>query len=67
MITMNPITPPLVWTVEVGMIKSKAKEIEHEIISACNKYGLWCTVEYDRKPDLKMIRIKEISIKITDN
>jgi len=49
------------------MIKSKAKEIEHEIISACNKYGLWCTVEYDRKPDLKMIRIKEISIKITDN
>ena len=45
----------------------QAEAIKSEIISICNKNNLWCTVEYENKPDLRMIRIKEISIKIKDN
>ena len=42
----------------------KAESIKKEILDICSKHGLWCTVEQDLKPGLKMIRIKEISIKV---
>jgi len=45
----------------------QAEDIKREIISICNKFGLWYTIEHENKPDLRMIRIKEISIKIKDN
>jgi hypothetical protein len=46
-----------------GMKKDEALRLVEEIQSICTKRGLWCTVEFERKPDLKMIKI-EISIKI---
>ena len=49
------------------MTNAQAEKVKNEIIAICNLNGLWSTVEYERKPDLKMIRIKEISIKVTDN
>ena len=45
----------------------QAESIKKEILSVCNKFGLWYTIEHENKPDLRMIRIKEISIKIKDN
>lgn len=45
----------------------QAKAIAQEIEKICNTHGLWHIVEYDKKPGLKMIRIKEICIKISGN
>ena len=44
-----------------------AMGLEERIRSICVKSGLWITTEKEFKPDLKMIRIKEISIKVTEN
>lgn len=46
------------------MRKEEAQEVLALIKKVCRKYGLWLTVETEEKPDLKFIRIKEISIKI---
>ena len=48
----------------VKLTQQQAENIKQEIMRICNKYGLWHTVEYERKPDLRMIRIKDISIKV---
>ena len=48
----------------VKLTQQQAENIKQEITRICNKYGLWHTVEYERKPDLRMIRIKDISIKV---
>lgn len=44
--------------------KAQALQIQAELEDLCRKYGLWFTVQHELKPDLKMIRIQEISIKI---
>jgi len=49
------------------MKRTDALAIEAEIKNICTQKGLWITTEKEFKPDLKMIRIKEISIKVTDN
>ena len=46
------------------MDKTAALKVQSEFESLCKKYGLWFTIEREEKPDLKMIRIKEISIKV---
>jgi hypothetical protein len=46
------------------MTKDQALKLSEEIESLCHKHGLWLTVEHENKPDLRMIRIKEISIKV---
>ena len=46
------------------MKEIEARKIAHDISELCKRHGLWVTVEEEHKPDLKMIRIKEISIKI---
>ena len=46
------------------MEQAKALKLEAEIVDLCKRHGLWVTVEHELKPDLRMIRIKEISIKI---
>lgn len=48
------------------MKKADALKIRDEIQSLCKKYGLWISVEHVCQPNLKMIKIKEISIKITE-
>jgi len=48
------------------MTKDEAKKIQQEIEAICRKHGLWFFVEYENKPELRMIRVKEISIKIGD-
>lgn len=46
------------------MTKDQALKLLEQIQSLCRQYGLWVTVEHENKPDLRMIRIKEISIKV---
>ena len=46
------------------MEKEAAVKVLNQIEALCIKYGLWYTVETEKKPELRMIRIKEISIKI---
>jgi hypothetical protein len=46
------------------MTKDQALNLLKEIESLCRQHGLWLTVEHENKPDLRMIRIKEISIKV---
>lgn len=46
------------------MTKSEAEKVKDSIISFCKQKGLWFLVEEENKPDLRMIRIKEISIKV---
>ena len=46
------------------MNKNQALKLSEEIQSLCYQHGLWVTIEHENKPDLRMIRIKEISIKI---
>jgi hypothetical protein len=46
------------------MTKDEAIKVLNQIEAVCVKYGLWYTVETEKKPDLRMIRIKEVSIKI---
>jgi len=49
------------------MTQDQAEAVTRELISVCNKWGLWYTVEHEHKPGLKAIRIKEISIKVENN
>lgn len=46
------------------METSKALNLQAEIEALCKKHGLWVAIEHEKKPDLKIIRIKEISIKV---
>jgi len=46
------------------MKKEEAIKILNQIEALCIKYGLWYSVETEKKPDLKMIKIREISIKV---
>lgn len=46
------------------MTKDQALKLSEEIQSLCHQHGLWVTVEHENKPDLRTIRIKEISIKV---
>lgn len=48
------------------MNTDQAEAVKQEIVKICNRYGLWYQIETDHKPNIKMIRIKEISIKITE-
>ena len=42
----------------------KALSIQQKFLDLCKEHQLWAIVEHIRKPDLKMIKIKEISIKV---
>lgn len=42
----------------------KALDVQREIERICQKYGLWFKVEHLKQPDLRLILIKEISIKV---
>ncbi len=46
------------------MNKEEAVKVLNQIEALCMKNDLWYTVETEKRPDLKTIRIKEISIKI---
>jgi len=46
------------------MTKEEATKVLNYIEAICAKYGLWYTVETEKKPDLRTIRVKEISMKI---
>ena len=46
------------------MKEPEARKLVEMIVSICEKYKLWAIIEEERKPDLKMIRVKEISIKV---
>jgi len=48
------------------MNQEQALAVQHEIERICNKYGLFLTVEHQKRPNLRMIVIKEISIKVTE-
>ncbi len=43
------------------MTESEAKKIASEIQEFCLKHNLWVSVEYEMKPNLKMIRIRIIA------
>ncbi len=42
----------------------KARAILKEIQELCEKHGLWFSHTEERKPDLRVIKINEISIKV---
>jgi len=44
----------------------EAKQIEQEIKAICKKYGLWCNIEHIKKPNLVLIKFKEISISVKE-
>jgi hypothetical protein len=46
------------------MDEKSAKLVLSQIEKVCKQYDLWYVVEEERKPDLRMIRVKEIFIKI---
>lgn len=48
------------------MTKEEATKVLNHIEATCLKYNLWCVVETVKQPELKMIKIKEISIKIDE-
>lgn len=48
------------------MNEAQAQAIVAELKAICEKYGLWFTLEFEHKPNMKIIRIREISIKITN-
>ena len=45
------------------MDEAKALKIQQELEEYCTKNGLWCVVQHEKKPDLKLV-VVEISIKI---
>lgn len=45
--------------------EKKARAILIEITDVCKKHGLWVSHTEERKPDLKIIKVNEISIKIS--
>lgn len=48
------------------MNKETALKIQREIEAVCIKHGLWFNAIHENKPELRMIRIQEISIKIDE-
>ena len=44
--------------------EEQALQILSVFKTICKKYGVWFTVEKEYKPNLRMIKIKEISIKV---
>lgn len=44
--------------------EAQAWEIVEKIRQIVKEHGLWVTVLTEEKPDLKMIRIQEISIRV---
>jgi hypothetical protein len=46
------------------MVKEDAIRVVNQIEAICLKHNLWCVVESVKQPELKMIKIKEISIKV---
>jgi hypothetical protein len=46
------------------MTPTEALKIQAEIEAICKKHGLWWYVEHAKKPELEIVRIKEISIKV---
>lgn len=46
------------------MTKEDAIRVLNQIEALCIKNDLWYIVETEKRPDLKMIKIREISIKI---
>jgi len=45
----------------------QAKDVQSDIERTLRKHGLWWQVTEERRPDLKMIRFTDISIKVTEN
>uniref|UniRef100_A0A6H1ZS10 Uncharacterized protein n=1 Tax=viral metagenome TaxID=1070528 RepID=A0A6H1ZS10_9ZZZZ len=48
------------------MKASDAFKIVDKIDKICKDHGLWISVKTEKKPDLKIIRIEEISIKVDE-
>lgn len=48
------------------MTKDKAMDVLKKIEAMLIMNNLWYTIEFDKRPDTKMIKIKEISIKIDE-
>jgi len=46
------------------MSKDEAMALVEVFRKLCIKHGLWMTTQFEEKPDLRMVRITEISIKI---
>ena len=46
--------------------KKDALKIQQEIEAVLQKHGAYYSVTYENKPDLRMIRFNEISIKVFD-
>lgn len=46
------------------MNEQQARKIVSEIQAIAKRNGLWVSISEDHRPDLKMIRVNEISIKI---
>jgi hypothetical protein len=46
------------------MTKDEAVKVLNQIEAVCVKNGLWYTVETEKRPELRSIKVKEISIKI---
>ncbi len=44
--------------------KPQALQIQAELEALCRKYGLRLIIQHELSPRLKMIRVKEISIKV---
>ena len=47
------------------LTQAEALQLKDEIVAVCSKYDQWVTDTYERKPELKMIRI-ELSIKVAN-
>jgi hypothetical protein len=47
------------------MTESEALKTQSEIEEILQKYNIFYNIEYEKKPNLKFIRFKEISIKVT--
>ena len=47
------------------LTQAEALQLRDEIVAVCGKYDQWVTDTYERKPELKMIRI-ELSIKVAN-
>ena len=48
------------------MKQAEALKVLEEIEAVCKKHGLHYVVEFQKRPELRFINIKEISIKVTE-
>lgn len=44
--------------------EKEARRVVAELKEFCKRHGLWVTVSEEHKPNLTMIRVEEISIKV---